>query len=92
MSRKKFKEKEYITNEVREIINQRNKLHKIYINDRNDENKENWREMRNKTDQAIKNCEIKHYQDQITEHGNNCQAMWKTLGHIIGSKKKKHNY
>ena len=89
MSRKKFKEKEYITKEVREMIKQRNKLHKIYINNKNDENKENWREMRNKTDQAIKNCEIKHYQDLIKEHGNNCQAMWKTLSHIIGSKNKK---
>ena len=44
MSRKKFKEKEYITREVREMIKQRNKLHKKYINDRNDENKENWRD------------------------------------------------
>ena len=89
MSRKKIKEKEYITNEVREMIKHRNKLHKIYIYDRSDENKENWREMRNKTDQAIKNCEIKHYQNLIKENGNNCQAMWKTLSHIIGSKKKK---
>ena len=47
-------------------------------------------EMRNKTDQAIKDCEIEHYQDLIKEHGNNCQAMWKTLSHIIGGKKKKH--
>ncbi|CAL4095019.1 unnamed protein product [Meganyctiphanes norvegica] len=89
ISRKKFKEKNYITNEIKTMINKRNKLYTIYINDRNETNKENWRKMRNKTNQAIKNSEIKYYKDLIIEHGNNCQAMWKTLGHIIGNKKNK---
>ena len=89
ISRKKFKEKNYITNEIKTMINKRNKLYTIYINDRNENNKENWRKMRNKTNQAIKNSEIKYYKDLIKEHGNNCQAMWKTLGHIIGNKNNK---
>ena len=46
--------------------------------------------MRNETNQAIRNSEIEHYKGLIKEHGDNCQAMWKTLGHIIGNKRKKN--
>ena len=37
----------------------------------------------------IRNSEIKYYKDQITNHGNNCQSMWKTLGNILSKKKGK---
>ena len=63
-------------------------LYEIYINDRNDTNKENWRLIRNKTNQAIRNAEIEYYKLLINEHGKGCNAMWKTLKHIIGNKKK----
>ena len=87
LSRKKFKEKKYITNEIKNMIKERNKLFNIYTNDRNTPNKKKWIDMRNKTNQAIKNSEIKLYKTQIDKHGNNCQAMWKTLNHILSKKK-----
>ena len=90
ISRKKFKEKKYITNEIKNMIKQRNKLYHIYLNDKNTQNKDKWITLRNKTNQAIKNSEIQYYKNQINNHGNNCQAMWKTLSHIL-SKKKNRN-
>ena len=53
LSRKKFKEKKYITNEIKNMIKERNKLFNIYKNDRNTPNKKKWIDMRNKTNQAI---------------------------------------
>ena len=41
ISRKKFKEKNYITNEIKSMIKKRNDLHHIYIHDRSEINKEN---------------------------------------------------
>ena len=58
----------------------------IFINDRNNINKDKWTSMRNKTNQAIKNSEIKFYKNLIDNQGNNCQAMWKTLSHILNKK------
>lgn len=90
ISRKKYNEKFVMTKQIKSMIKKRNNLHNIYLRDRNDANKENWRIMRNQTTQAIRNLEIENYKNQIKEHGNNCQAMWKTLSHIIGNKKKKN--
>ena len=90
ISRKQFKDKEYITNEIKIMIKDRNNLYDIFIKDRNDANKEKWRDKRNKTNQAIKNAEIKYYDTKIKEHGNNCNAMWKTLSHILNKNKKKN--
>ena len=89
ISRKKYKEKIYITDEIKSMIKNRNDLYHIFINDRNETNKENWRTMRNRTNQAIRNAEIEYYKALINEHGKNCNAMWKTLNHIISNKKKK---
>ena len=72
------------------MIKERNKLFNIYTNDRNTPNKDKWTNMRNKTNQAIKKSEIKFYKTQINNQGNNCQAMWKTLNHILSKKNKKH--
>ena len=53
-------------------------------------NKDKCIKLRNKTNLSIKNSEIQYYKNQINNHGNNCQAMWKTLSHIL-SKKKNRN-
>ena len=89
ISRKKYKDKVHITNEIKEMIKERNKLYDIFIIDRLEHNKVKWLEKRNKTNQAIRNAEINHYKDEIKQHGDNCQAMWKTLSHIISRNKKK---
>ena len=90
ISRKKYKEKIYINDVIKSMIKNRNDLYDIFINNRTETNKENWRIMRNRTNQAIRNAEIEYYKVLINEHGKNCNAMWKTLNHIISNKKKRH--
>ena len=68
------------------MIKERNKLFNIYTNDRNTPNKKKWIDMRNKTNQAIQNSEIKLYKTQIDKQENKCQAMWKNLNHILSKK------
>ena len=89
LSRKKSKDKPYINNEIKELIKTRNKLFQEYINDRNDSREAKWKQFRNKTNNVIKNAEISHYKEKIMNHGNNCIAMWKTLGHILNKKRNK---
>ena len=90
LSRKKAKEKPFINNEIKNMIAKRNKLYHDYILDRSNKDKEkNWKTVRNQTTEMIRNSEIKYYKDQITNHGNNCQSMWKTLGNILSNKKGK---
>ena len=90
LSRKKAKEKPFINNEIKNMIAKRNKLYHDYILDRSNKDKENnWKTVRNQTTEMIRNSEIKYYKDQITNHGNNCQSMWKTLGNILSKKKGK---
>ena len=57
------------------MIKEKNYLYYIYLNDKNTQNKDKWIKLRNRTNQTIKNSEIKYYKNQINNHGNNCQAM-----------------
>ena len=85
LSRNKAREKPFINNEIKKMITKRNRLYHIYITDRNAENENKWKKVRNQTTSAIRHAEIKYYKDQITTHGNKCQAMWKTLDNILNN-------
>ena len=90
LSRKKAREKPFINNQIKKMINKRNQLYYDYIVDRNNKEKEKkWKQFRNQTTNLIRNEEIKYYKNQIITHGNNCQAMWKTLGNILNNKRHK---
>ena len=87
-SRKKAKDKDWITDGIKRSIKQKHKLFKIQLINSTAENKEKWRKYRNMLDKIIKNTQREYYKNLISQYSNNCIGLWKTLGSIISKKNK----
>ena len=87
LSRKKAKDKNWITIGIKNAIKHRNQLYKIKINEDTEENVNNWKNYKNILNKIIKNAQKDYYQNLIKQHNNNCIGLWKTLGKIISKKK-----
>ena len=90
-SRKKAKDKEWITEGIKRAIKHRNNLFHIQINNGTNENIEKWKKYRNVLNKIIKNTQKEYYQNLIKQHNNNCTGLWKTLGSIISKKNRESN-
>ena len=88
LSRKKAKDKDWITIGIKRAIKQRHNLFHIQLKDPTTENKDKWRTYRNRLDKIIKSTQREYYKKQIKQHDNNCVGLWKTLGSIISKKNK----
>ena len=91
-SKKSFKDKPYITSDIKDSIKSRNKLYKKHLNNPdNIEIKAEWKRCRNKTSELIKKEEESYYKNIINSHKNSSQALWKTFGKVLNNKKIKHS-
>ena len=91
-SKKSFKDKPYITSDIKDSIKSRNKLFKKHLNNPDDiEIKAEWKRCRNKTSELIKKEEESYYKNIINSHKNSSQALWKTFGKVLNNKKIKHS-
>merc|ERR1712179_118848 len=88
LSRKKAKDKNWITTGIKNAIKHRNQLYKIKIKEDTEENVNNWKNYKNILNKIIKNAQKVYYQNLIKQHNNNCIGLWKTLGKIISKKNK----
>ena len=86
LSRKKAKDKDWITIGIKNAIKHRNQLYRKKIKDNTEENVKNWEDYKNKLNKIIKNAQKDYYQNLIKQHNNNCIGLWKTLGNIISKK------
>ena len=91
LSRKKAKDKDWITIGIKNAIRHRNQLYQKKINDNTKENIDKWKNYRNRLNKIIKNAQKDYYQNLIKQHNNNCTGLWKTLGNIISKKNKNTN-
>ena len=92
LSRKKAKDKDWITVGIKRSITQRNKLFHIQLKDTSiRENVDKWKTYRNMLDKIIKNAQKNYYKNLIKQHNNSCIGLWKTLGSIISKKNKQTN-
>ena len=82
-SRKKAKDKEWITEGIKRSIKHRNSLYQIQIKNGTSENINKWKKYRNILNNVIKEAQRKYYQNLINQHNNSCIGLWKTLGSII---------
>ena len=87
-SRKKAKDKEWITEGIKTSIKHRNSLYHIQIKNGTPENVQKWKRYRNILNNVIKEAQRKHYQNLIKQHNNNCIGLWKTLGNMICKRNK----
>ena len=88
-SRSKMKNKPYITSGIKVSIKYRDKLYAKYLNNKNKHTEAAWKSFRNKVSDIIKKSEKMYYQQQLKEHSNSCQGMWKVFGKML---KNKHSH
>ena len=86
LSRSKMKNKPYITPGIKISIKERNRLYEKYLSNKNTQTKAAWKLFRNKVSDVIKKSEKMYYQNQLQEHSNSSQGMWKVFGKIIKNK------
>ena len=86
LSRSKMKNKPYITPGIKVSIKERDRLYEKYLNNKNTQTKAAWKLFRNKVSDVIKKSEKMYYQNQLQEHSNSSQGMWKVFGKIIKNK------
>ena len=89
MSRKKFRDKDWITDGIKRSIKHRNNLFHIQLKDPSKENVDKWKIYRNKLTKIIKDTQTKHYQNLIKQHSSSSIGLWKTFGNILSNKKNK---
>ena len=93
MSKKSFKDKPHITNDIKIRIRHKNKLFKEYLKNPTENNRYIWRNFKNKTDEIIIKALKLHYKKIISSHKNNITQLWKTFGKILNKDKvKKQKY
>ena len=90
-SRKHTKDKDWITNGIKNSIKQKNSLFRVQLKYNSKENIDKWKKYRNVLNRIIKNAQKDYYKDLIKQHNNSCMGLWKTLGSIICKKKRETN-
>ena len=100
MTNKEIKQqaKPWITKEILKSILDRDSLYKKYIRAKNLESKaeyeKQYKTLRNKITEEIKQSKLKYFQDFFTKNANNIKNTWKGIKSIIcikSNKKTQHN-
>ena len=89
-SRKKFKEKPYITNGIRVSMKSREALHKIYLENPTEENERNFKNKRNRIVDIVRKAESDYYAAAIKNHADSNRQLWKTFGKMLNKNKTNH--
>ena len=85
-SRKKAKDKDWITDGIKRAIKHKNTLFQIQLTNGTPFNIDKWKKYRNMLNKIIKNTQQEYYKNLIKQYSNNCIGLWKTLGSIISKK------
>ena len=90
MSRKKFDDKDWITEGIKKAIKHRNNLFHIQLKCKTNENITKWKTYRNQLTKIIKDTQTRFYQNLIQEHSNSSIGLWKVFGDILSKNKNKN--
>ena len=90
---KKLRRKSWITHDVLNIINAKNKLHKMKVKNPKDKDIANqYRLCQNKLTHIKEELKKSFYQDILSDNMHNSSQIWKTINDIVRYKsKQKHN-
>lgn len=84
----RWKEKPWITKEVRRQSEERDKVYKIAKCTNTLDDWDRYKEQRNRTVQVIRKNKKEYYEQNIDKRKSNPTEMWKTIKELIGNKKK----
>ena len=91
LSRKKFKDKPWITSGIKTSIKRREMLHEIYNEMPTEANELTWKKYKYEVTNCIRASETQYYRNLMCQHKNNCQNLWKIFGKILKKDKSKQN-
>ena len=90
LSRKKAKNKPWITTGIKTSMKHCSMLHKKHLGKPNNETKKLvWKNYKHKLTNCIRAAETQHYRKLLADHNNSSQNLWKIFGKIL--KKGKNN-
>ena len=92
-SRKRSKDKRWITPGLKISIKHKDRLYRKKLNNPTDSNILKYKDYKNKLDSCLKKAMEIYYCEIFSEKSNSVLQMWKSLGHIFNpSKKAKQNH
>ena len=91
MSRKRFKQKPYITKGILVSIKNKNLLYKKYLEHQTPLRENAYKRCRNMVVNLINKSETEYHRSLITKYNNNNCQLWKCFGYMLNKKKVKHN-
>ena len=89
LSRKRSKDKKWITTEIKACIHIKNELYKKYILNPISDNKTPYNKYKNWLARELSRAENQYYKDLITSENQNLYKLWTIFGKIINPKKNK---
>jgi hypothetical protein len=87
LSRKKMKDKKWMTPAIRKSINQKSKLYKIFLHYPNEQNRTNYKIYRNILTGTIRKAKELYYSKLIDDKNKNFRALWEIFSPVINPKK-----
>ena len=92
LSRKRAKDKRWITDGIKKSINHKNKLFSKYFLKPSTENKEKYAKYKNILTDCIRKAEDEYYKNLINSEKQNLHTLWNIFGSIVNPRKiKKDN-
>ena len=88
LSRKRAKDKPWITTGLKESIKQKHLLYQKFTFDSSEENKVAYKIFKNKLRTVIRKAEAEYYKNVFNSKGQSMKEMWKELGNLLNTKKK----
>ena len=92
MSRKRVKDKPWMTKGLKKSINRRNELYRKKCRNPTQENINKLKIYRNILSSCLEQAEITYYNDIFSDKQTGIKAFWKTYGFTLNPKKKKKFY
>jgi ferritin-like metal-binding protein YciE len=87
LSRKRAKDKIWITAGLRKCIRHKADLYRQFLNHPTAAKKEKYKKYKNMLTKMIRNAEIKYYNDKIDSSKKNIRALWQIYGPLINPTK-----
>jgi len=89
LSRKRMKDKKWITPGIRKSINRKSYLYRSFLREPTDTNKENYRKYRNILTNVMRKAQEMYYRCLINDKKKNLKALWEIFSPIINPQKSK---
>ena len=85
LSRKRAKDKPWITTGLKPSIKQKHLLYQQFVFDRTEENKVAYKTLKNKLRSVIRKAEADYYKEAFSSKSKSIKEMWKELGNLLST-------